>query len=258
MKTFSFQRELPSCTLNRSLILEIEKKLLFGIPRLLQKLLRIVLQGLGLNDHKKLESYQVIVTTKQTTRNLQSAREMSTPYFENKTKKVAITYKLGAPKIIAIEILFTENDRPKISMTTQSPQIETLFPVIADGVSASIIGYRNRHTMMHNMFVQAALVLCVPALVMVYGLYSGIDLFLLAASMGWLCILLLGLTNALPHIFPWVTFETRRRFQLNRLPLLLKFSVITFALGCYIAFVLLLMPHTTGPTEIVLAGVVDF
>lgn len=258
MDTFSYQRTLPSCTLNRALVLEIEKKLLFGIPRLLQKLLRSVLQGLGLNDHKKLENYQVLIETSQKTRTLKSVQELATPYFENRTKQVVITYKLGAPKIITIEILFAENILPRISLTTQSPQIEKLFPTIADGVCASILNYRNRHKLLHNLFIQSALVLCVPTLVMAYGLYSGIDLVLLSASMGWLCILSLGMINALPLIFPWVTFETERRFQINRLPLLVKFSFMSFALGCYIALVLLLMPQTGGPTEIVLAGVVGF
>jgi len=35
METYSYQRILPSCTLNRTLLVEIEKRLLFDSPKIL-------------------------------------------------------------------------------------------------------------------------------------------------------------------------------------------------------------------------------
>jgi hypothetical protein len=256
MENYSYHRILPSCTLNRALLAEIEKRLLFGIPKLMQQGLRKVLQGLGLEDHKKLEKYLVIVEASKETHTLKCAKELTNSYFEPRTKQVSVVYKLGAPRIITIEIIFPQNDRPRINMTTQSPQIEKMLPKIADGLCTSIVTYGNRHKILHNTFVQSALLLTVPALVMTYGLYSGIDFFMLYTSMGWLCLLSLGLIKSLPHLFPWVTFETQRRFQLSRLPLLAKFSLLTVAIGCYIGLVLLSMPRTSGPATVMLAGFV--
>jgi|GEM_PF-3259262 len=254
METYSYHRILPSCTLNRTLLVEIEKRLLFGIPKLMQPLLQKILQGLGFEGHKKLENYQVIVETKKESRSLNCARELTNPYFESRTKHVSIMYKLGAPKIIVVDIIFPQNGRPRVNMTTQSRQVEKILPKIADGLCASIARYGNRHKILHNAFVQSVLLLAVPTLAMIYGLHSGIDLFLLYTSMGWLCLLSLGLIKSLPYIFPWVTFETKRCFQLRRLPILVRVSILTVAIGCYIGLVVLGVPRASEPTMILLAG----
>lgn len=256
METYRYQRILPSCTLNRALLVEIEKRLLLGIPKLMQQGLRKILQGLGLEDHKKLEKYLVIVEASKGTNTLKYAKEMSSPYFEPRTRQVSVVYKLGAPRIITIEIIFPHNGHPRINMTTQSPQVEKVLSKIADELCAIIARYGNRHKVLHNSFVQSAMLLAVPTMVMTYGLYSGIDLFLLYTSMGWLCLLSLGLINSLPHMFPWVTFETQRRFQLSRLPLLAKFSLLAVAICCYIGLVLLGIPRASGPATAMLAGLV--
>jgi hypothetical protein len=254
METYSYHRILPSCTLNRSLLADIEKRLLFGIPKLLQHLLQKVLQGLGLDSHKKIENYLVIVEKSKETHTLKCAKELTSPYFEPRTKQVSVVYKLSAPTMISIEIIFTKNNRPQINMTTQSPQVEKMLPKIADGLCSSIARYGNRHKIVHNTFVQSMLLMAVPTFVMTYGLYSGIDFFLLYTSMGWLCLLSLGLISSLPQMFPWVTFETQRRFQLSRLPLLAKVSLLTVSIGCYIGLVLLTIPRASEPTMVTLAG----
>jgi len=256
METYSYHRILPSCTLNRALLVEIEKRLLFGIPKIMQPLLQKILQGLGLEGHKKLENYQVVVETRKESRCLKCAKELTNHYFDPRTKQVNIIYKLGAPKIIVVDIIFTQNDRPQVNLTTQSSQVEKLLPKIADGLCASIAIYGNRHKILHNVFVQSVLLLAVPTLAMIYGLYSGIDLFLLYTSMGWLCLLSLGLIKSLPYIFPWVTFETKRSFQLRRLPLLIRVSILTVAIGCYIGLVVMGVPPASEPAMVLLAGYV--
>lgn len=256
MKTFTYQRVLPSCVLNRSLLADIEKRLLLGIPRLLQYGLQKILEGLGLDDHKQLESYQVIIDADKGSRSLNSASELTSSYLETGTRQVRMVYKLGAPRMIVLEIVFPLNDRPHIDLSTQSPQIGKLLPKIADGVCGAINLYGNRHKLLHNSFIQTGLLFSAPALVMAYGYLHGIDLFLLYASMGWLCLLSLGLIMSLPRIFPWVTFETSHRFQLRRLPLLARFAVLTVAIGCYIGLVLLSLPPADVPGSILLAGVI--
>lgn len=254
METFSYQRALPSCTLQKALLVQIEKQLRLGIPRLIQKGLRKTLLGLGLEDHKQLEHYLITVESKKEIRNYACARELPLPYFERQPKKVKIEYDLGAAKFIKVNIIFSINDYARVYMTSQSPQVGKMLSKIADGLCASIIAYGNRHRVMHSSLVQSLFLLAVPFAVMAYGLYSEIDIFLLYSSMGWLCLLLLGLVRTLPQMFPLVTFETKHRLKLNRIPLLAKFSLLTVAAACYIALVLMNMPRAQSSGPMMMAG----
>lgn len=254
METFNYQRTLPSCTLHKALLAEIEKRLRLGVPILLQEGLRKISLGLGLEDHKKLEHYMIIVESKKETLNFNCAKELPLPYFEHHPKKVKVEYDLCASKFITVRIIFTLNDRPRVYMSTQSQQVEKILPKVADGLCASILAYGNRHKFLHSPVVQSLPLLTIPLMVMAYGFYSEIDVFLLYSSMGWLCLLLLGLVKSLPQLFPWVTFATKRRFKLNRLPLLARFSLLSVAIACYIALVLLTMPRADNSDTIMLAS----
>ena len=92
MEIFTYQRALPSCTLHKALLVQIEKQLLFGIPRHIQPVLRKTLMGLGLDDHKKLERYMITVETRKKNSNYACAKELPLPYFERQPKKVKIEY----------------------------------------------------------------------------------------------------------------------------------------------------------------------
>ena len=254
METFSYQRVLPSCTLHRALLVAIEKKLVLGIPILMQDGLRKITKGLGLDDHKKLEQYTITVETKKKNVNYKCAKELPSPYFERQPKQVKIEYALCASKFIAVEIIFSINERPRVYMTTQSPMVEKMLPKIADALCESIAAYGNRHKIIHSPFVQSFLLLTIPLIVIAYGIYNDIDVFFLYSSMGWLCLLSLALVKSLPQLFPWVTFETKRRFKLNRIPLLAKFSILSVVVACYIALILLNLPRTDSSDTVMLAG----
>lgn len=254
METFSYQRSLPSCTLQKALLVQIEKQLLFGIPVHIQPVLRKTLLGLGLEDHKKLERYMITVETKKETRNYACAKDLPLPYFERQPKKVKIEYTLGAAKFIKVNIIFSINGYAMVYMTSQSPQVEKVLPKIADGICKSIVTYGNRHKILHSSFVQSLLLLTIPCAVIAYGFYNKIDVFLLCSSMGWLYLLLLGLVKSLPQLFPIVTFQTKYRLKLNRIPLLAKVSLLSVAVACYIALVLLNLPRAEGSGTIMLAS----
>jgi len=165
-----------------------------------------------------------------------------------------VFYDLGSTKFITVEIIFPLDDRPRVSMSTHSPQIEKLLPKIADGLCATIALHGNRHKILHNPVVQAFFLLALPTMVMTYGILTGIDIFLLFSSMGWLCLLSLGLVKSLPQLFPWVSFENKYYFKISRLPLLAKVSLITVAVGCYIALILLSLPHANNPETVMVAN----
>lgn len=255
METFTCQRILPSCTLNRSLLAEMEKRLLNGVPRLLQHGLRKMVSGLGLESYKKLESYQILIETGQDSLALAGSRELANPWLPPQTRQVRIHYQLGGPRVISVELLFPQNGRPWLTLTTQSPQIEKILPKVADGLCAAMDRYRNRYKLLHNSLVQALLLFSIPGAVLVYGLHKGGDLFLLYASMGWLCLLSFGLIMSLPRVFPWVTFETPQRFQWRRLPLLVKVACLAVAIGCYVGLILLGVPPAGDSSLIILAAI---
>jgi hypothetical protein len=254
METFTYQRVLPSCTLHRALLAAIEKKLLLGIPILMHDGLRKITKRLGLEDHKKLEHYMIMVESKKQNMSYKCAKELPSPYFERQPKQVKVEYLLCASKFIAVEIVFSINQRPRVRMTTQSPIVQKMLPKVADTLCESIAAYGNRHKVLHSPFVQSLLLLTTPILVMAYGIYCEIDAFMLYSSMGWLCLLSLGLVKSLPQLFPWVTFETKRRFKLNRIPLLAKFSLISVVVACYIALILLYMPRASSSEAVMLAS----
>lgn len=242
METYTYAQVMPSCTLNRELLSGLEKRLLHGIPQMLQKGLQKILQGLGLDSHKKLENYQIIVNVGQEARTFACSNDLQNSYFEPGIKQVRVEYSLGAPRILAVELVFPKDEQAMIKLKTQSPQMEALLPKIADGLCRVIEMYGNRHKVLHSYFIQAAVLFSLPVAVMTYGLIQGLDMFLLYSSMGWLCLISLGFTMALPHVFPWVTFESQRRFQWSRLPLLMRFSLLIYSACCYVGLVLMNLP----------------
>ena len=254
MEVFNYQRALPSCTLHKALLGQIEKQLLYGIPKHIHAVLQKTLSGLGLEDHKRLEHYMINVETKKATRNYACAKELPLPYFERQPKKVKIEYDLGASKFIRVIIIFSLDDYPRLYMSSQSQLVKKMFPKIADGLCKSIVTYGNRHKVLHNSCVQAILLLAIPFALLDYGLYKEVDAFLLCSSMGWLCLLLLALVKSLPQLFPLVTFETKHRLKLNRIPLLAKVALLSVAVACYIALVLMNIPRAENSGTIMLAS----
>jgi len=242
METFTYAQTLPSCTLNRELLSGLEKRLLYGIPQLLHKGLQKILQGLGLDNHKKLEKYRIVLNAGQEARTYSCTNEMNDSFFEPGIKQVQIEYSLGAPRILSVELLFPKDKQSTLKLTTQSPQLEKLLPKIAEGLITVIEMYGNRHKLLHSYLIQALVLFSMPVAVMTYGYMNHLDMFLLYSSLGWLCLISLGFTMALPHIFPWVTFESRRRFQWSRLPLLVRFSILVYSACCYVGLVLLNLP----------------
>lgn len=242
METYTYAQVLPSCTLNRELLSGLEKRLLHGIPQMLQKGLQKILQGLGLDSHKKLESYQIVISVGQEARTFACSNDLQNSYFDSGVEQVRVEYSLGAPRILKVELVFPKGGQSTIKLTTQSPQMEKLLPKIADGLCNVIEMYGNRHKVLHSYFIQAAVLFSMPAAVMAYGFINKLDMFLLYSSMGWLCLISLGFTMALPHIFPWVTFESQKRFQWSRLPLLMRFSLLIYSACCYVGLVLLNLP----------------
>lgn len=247
MDSFSNRYVLPSCNLNASTLAELQKRLCNGIPKLLQKDVARIMRGLNLQKIDTLQKFAITVEEKTTTRTLSDARELSDGLFQPGTRRVTVSYRLAAPNLISIDLVFADQGQPYLEITTKSPQVQKHFDLIHDGLVAAIDLYGNRNRLMHNNLLQGFIMLSIPGLVAAYGYLVGIDPFFLYASMGWLCLLACGTTMALPRLFPWVEFATRQRFRLGRLPLLASVSVTLVALACYVSLILYELPRITTP-----------
>jgi hypothetical protein len=155
METFTYAQVLPSCTLNRELLSGLEKRLLYGIPQMLHKGLQKILQGLGLDSHKKLEHYQILVNVGQEAHAFPCTNDLKDAFFEPGVDEVRVEYSLGAPRLLAVELVFPKEKQATLKLTTQSPQLEKLLPRIAEGLSAVIEMFGNRHKVLHSYFIQA-------------------------------------------------------------------------------------------------------
>ncbi|MBW2504100.1 MAG: hypothetical protein JRE16_05965 [Deltaproteobacteria bacterium] len=254
MESRSHRRYLSSCTLNKSLLTNLERRLLHGVPKQLDQALRKILSGLGLDSYKKLERYQIIVEKGKKSQVLSGVGDLPKADLEPGTHRVRLIYRLGAPKIITVDILFAQNEQPWIELTTQSPHVEKILPYIAEGVVELVASHGTRHRIAQSRAIQAVMLFSVPGAVMAYGLWRGVDMFLLYSSMGWLCLLLLGVSLSLPRVFPWVTFQTQRRFPWKRLPPVASIVVLTLAIVCYIGLVLLHVPPAEESPVVMLAS----
>jgi hypothetical protein len=253
MGTYTYQRTLPSCMLSAGTLTELERRLCNGIPRLLNKDLTRIMKGLGVPDPSSLQKFSIGIDGKASSHTLDHASELTNGAFCSGTRRVEIYYRLAAPNLIEIEMTFPEKGRPYVRITSRSPQVQKHFRRIADGLSMAIRLYGNRNRLLHNQAIQSVVMLSIPAIFAIYGHWMGIDPFSLYTSMGWLCLLACGVTMTLPRLFPWVDFETKRRFQFTRLPLLASISITLVALACYMTLVFYGLPRAISP-YLVVAG----
>ena len=82
--------------------------------------------------------------------------------------------------------------------------------------------------------MQVTTTVSIPVAVIVYGELTGADMFFLISSQGWLFLLGIFLTWNLKHLFPLVTFETRRRVDMRTLLYLAGLAAILSLIAAYI------------------------
>ena len=258
MDQFSRLHHIPSCTLNKSLLVDLEKKIHHNVPKILNKLLFKLTGGLGLSGHEKLESYRVVVEEKKKKSILESARKLPANHFKSRVKQVRLTYRLAAPRILFLEIVFSRNGHSYIRMESQSQHVENSFPQILDTLCGTIEGYANYHKYLHNRLLQALFVLILPLASVVYGYFAGLSMTPLLFSMGWLCLLSLGIVRSLQYLYPWVTFQSKSLVEIHRFPMLASLAILVVVIGFYLTLVVNNLPsldHTQQTRAVWMAQV---
>ena len=98
MKKLNQRTTLPSCTVDKKLINQLESYLIAHVPRLLKKDLT---QQMGLYDLKSpasLRNYSLSITAGDNSIQLNSIKQFKPELFEPKTSKIILQLKLGRPE----------------------------------------------------------------------------------------------------------------------------------------------------------------
>jgi len=225
---------LPSCRVNKGLIVKLENYLLMQIPALLRKELAGMMEALDLKSPASLKKYTLSLQDRSGGRELGSIAELPDKFFPPSLRKISLHLKIGRPEILSVTVTFAAGARPRLELATMSRQVRKDCPRIAANVSGIIKSWSTRNWIFHSRLVQVLLAAVVPAAFAGYGWLKGIDPFFLFSSQGWLLLLAGTQSLTLPRLFPLVSFQTPRHFNPGKLLLLLLLALNLAAISGYV------------------------
>lgn len=233
MKKLNHRTILPSCTVDKKLINQLESYLLSHIPRLLKKDLS---QQMGLYDLKNpatLRTYSLNISEAKNTTQLESIKKFKPEQFEPTTSQIVMQLKLGRPEIIDVSIIFPGNGTPCLRISTISETVKHICPRIAEQVLSLFDSWKNRNSLVSKTWFRALTLLVPSALITGTGAFLGGDLYYLVAAQGWILILSAILAFNLFRLFPLVSFRTRRHFDPKKLSAMLFFGLTMIVIAVY-------------------------
>lgn len=211
------RRTLPSCRVSRSLIRQLENYLLIQIPKILKDDVKRMVTVMGKRP-EELRRYSLSVLEGQDVKEYASIGKYPDKTFSPKTRRATLRYQLGIPVTIEVAVRFAHREAPVVEVSTVHQGGRKLCTHVCDNIRGIIQNWSNKNGVVHNRGVQVATAVSLPVAVVVYGWFTGADLFFLVASQGWLFLLGIFLIFNLKRLFPLVAFETgRRRFNLRTL-----------------------------------------
>jgi hypothetical protein len=234
METHLLEYPLPSCRVNKGLIVKLENYLLMQIPALLKKELSGMMEVLDLKSPASLKKYSVTLLDRTGSRELESITALPDKTFPPSIRKITLDFKVGRPEILAVTLIFAAGARPTLEVATMSRQVKKDCPRIAAGMSGIVRRWGNRNWIFHSRPAQLLLAIAIPAAVAGYGWFRGIEPFFLFSSQGWLLLMAGGLSLTLPRLFPLVSFQTRRRFDFKKLVILGLLALNLAAISAYV------------------------
>jgi len=239
MQKLNLRVPLPSCTVDKKLINQLESFLLNNIPRLLKKEL---MQQMGLYDLKNpasLMSYALTINEKKESHQLDSIKKFKAEHFDSKTRVVALSLKIGRPELIDINVRFPVNGSPTLTISTVSEGLKGVCPRMAEQILSLFDGVKNHNHLVSRTDFRLMMLLVPPTAVTLAGILLHGDLFFLLVAQGWLLIFSAVLAFNLFRIFPMVTFQTRHPINLKKVGALTLFAVNIAVILAYIALLYL-------------------
>ena len=232
MKKLTKRIPLPSCTVDKSLIQQLETYFNTRIPALLKKDLTQMMSLYDLKNPASLRTYTLTIVEGKETLQFESIKQYKEDHFDPKIKEIRLHLKVGRPEAIDLQIYFSRFAAPYIEIATVNESVKNAAPKIADQIRSIFESWTNKNQMVSTNWFRSLLVLAPLAIVTGSGLFLGANPFFLGASLGWLLILCALLAFNLYRIFPLVSFKTKRHVALKRLGALalltLNLSLIAF------------------------------
>jgi len=233
MKKLSKRITLPSCTVDKQLIIRLENYLFTHIPGLLKKEL---FEQMGLYDLKNpasLRTYSLTLSDNKNSIQFDSIKKFKPDLFEPKTTKIVLQLKYGRPELIDIAIIFPGDSTPCLRISTISETVKKISPRIAEQLLSLFDSSKNRNSIVSKTWFRSLILLIPSTLITGIGLLLGGTLYFLVAAQGWILILSAILAFNLFRLFPLIGFRTRRHFNLQKFTALLFFGLTTLVIALY-------------------------
>jgi len=233
MEKTVIRKTLPSCRVSKNLIKQLENYLLIQMPKILKDDVKRMVTVMGKRP-EELRRYTLSIMEGSDLREYATIAKYSGEKFHPKTRRATLKYHLGIPVLVEVAIRFDEGEAPVVEISTVHQAGKKLCTHVLKNLRGIIQNWSNKNSVIHNRVMQVTTTVSIPVAVIVYGYLTGADMFFLISSQGWLFLLGIFLTWNLKHLFPLVTFETRRRVDMRTLLYLAGLAAILSLIAAYI------------------------
>lgn len=234
MKKLTKRIPLPSCTVDKRLVTQLETYFNTRIPALLKKDLTQMMNLYDLKNPASLRTYTLTIVEGKESSQLESIKQYKEEHFDPKIKELKMHLKVGRPEAIDLQIVFSRYTSPYLEISTVSENVKKNVTRVGEQIQSIFESWSNRNHIVSTSWFRSLLVLTPLAVVTGVGLWLGGNPFFLGASLGWLLILCALLAFNLYRIFPLVSFKTRKHVALKRLGALVMLTFNLSLIGFYI------------------------
>lgn len=248
MKKQTKRIPLPSCTVDKRLITQLETYFNTRIPAYLKKDLTQMMNLYDLKNPASLRTYTLSIAEGKDVVQLESIKQYREESFDPKIRGIKMHLKVGRPEAIDLQVVFSRFSAPYLEIITVSENVKKISSKIGDQVLSIFESWSNKNHIVSTSWFRSILVLTPLAVTTGTGLLLGADPFFLGASLGWLLILSALLAFNLYRIFPLVSFKTRKHVALKRIGALALLTVNLSLIGFYIFVLFVNLGILTIPT----------
>ncbi len=234
MKKLTKRIPLPSCTVDKRLITQLETYFNTRIPALLKKDLTQMMDLYDLKNPASLRTYTLTIVEGKEASQFESIKQYKEENFDPKIKELRMHLKVGRPEAIDLQIVFSRYASPYLEISTVSENVKKNVARLGDQIKSIFESWSNKNHIVSTSWFRSLLVLAPLAIVTGAGLLLGADPFFLGASLGWLLILCALLAFNLYRVFPLVSFKTRKHVAIKRLGALVMLTLNLSFIGFYI------------------------
>ena len=234
MKKLTKRIPLPSCTVDKRLISQLETYFNTRIPALLKKDLTQMMSLYDLKNPASLRTYSLTIVEGKETTQLESIKQYKEENFDQKIRAIKMHLKVGRPEAIDLQVVFSRFAAPYLEISTVSESVKKSISRIGEQIQSIFESWSNKNHIVSTSWFRSILVLAPIALVTGSGIWLGADPFFLGSSLGWVLIFSALLAFNLYRLFPLVSFKTRKHVALKRLGALLMLTFNLALIGFYI------------------------